>query len=93
MGSIFVGVLALFAVLSWAVAFMASIALVRMSSKGTRFRNYGRLGWWRFAELEADLGPGSLPHLSAYKRASIAFLICASAGLIIGGYLTTGARI
>jgi hypothetical protein len=39
-------------------------------------RNYYRLGWWKFAQIQADAGPAVETHIRTYKRAFIAFFVC-----------------
>jgi len=69
-------VVGLFAVLSWIVAIIAAVQIVSLAPQGTRFRNYYRLGWWKFADIRTDIGPAADVHIRTYQRAFIAFFVC-----------------
>lgn len=84
---IVIAILALFAVVAWVIAAIAAVQVIGMSPKGQKFRNYGRLGWWRFAELEAQLGAGVSTYLRTYQRAFIAFIVCILAATAVSGLL------
>ena len=90
--AILVAVLALLAVVAWVAAVIAAMRVVGVSPRGQRLRNYGRLGWWRFTELESDLGEVAVPHLRTYRRAFIAFMICVLAATAAGALLATQAQ-
>lgn len=91
MTGIVVGVVGLLAVFSWIVAVIAAIQVVRLAPKGERMRTYGRLGWWQFAQIRADLGEAVSPHITAYQRAVAAFLFLVIAGIAVGMFLATQA--
>ena len=82
---ILAGIVALFAILSLALAIREAIAIVRLSPASTGLRNYFLLGWWKFGELEAKIGPEAHPHLTIYKRAAIAFIVFVVIGVVLGG--------
>jgi hypothetical protein len=70
------GAIGLVAVLSWIVAVIAAIQIVGLAPKGTKIRNYYRLGWWKFADIKTDIGPAADIHIRTYQRAFIAFFVC-----------------
>jgi hypothetical protein len=82
---ILAAIVALFAILSLALAIREAIAIVRLSPASTGLRNYFMLGWWKFAELEARIGPDAQPHLMIYKRSTIAFVVFVIIGVVLGG--------
>ena len=82
---ILAGIVALFAILSLALAIREAIAIVRLSPASTGLRNYFLLGWWKFGEIEARIGPEAQPHLMIYKRSAIAFVTFVIIGLVLGG--------
>ena len=82
---ILAAIVALFAILSLAVAIREAIAIVRLSPASTGLRNYFLLGWWKFGELEARIGPDAQPHMMIYKRSAIAFVTFVIIGVVLGG--------
>ena len=82
---ILAGIVALFAILSLALAIREAMAIVRLSPASAGLKNYFLLGWWKFGELEAKIGPDAKPHLTIYKRAAISFLIFVVIGVVLGG--------
>jgi hypothetical protein len=84
MTGVFVGVIALFAVVAWIIAVISAIRIVGLAPKGQRIRNYVRLGWWQFADIRADLGPAADIPIRTYQRAFLAFFACILAGMVFG---------
>ena len=82
---ILAGIVALFAILSLALAIREAIAIVRLSPASTGLRNYFLLGWWKFGELEKRIGPDARPHLMIYKRCVVAFVAFVIVGVVLGG--------
>jgi hypothetical protein len=82
---ILAGIVALFAILSLALAIREAIAIVRLSPANTGLRHDFLLSWWKFGELEARIGPDARPHLAIYKRSAIAFVVFVVVGLVLGG--------
>jgi hypothetical protein len=64
---------ALIAFIAWAMAVLAALNVVQLAPKGEKLTSYFRLGLWRFADLEATIGPQVTPHLIRYKRAFLVF--------------------
>ena len=85
---ILAGVVALFALLSFAVAVREAMAIVHLSPKGSGLKTYFALGWWKFSAIEAQIGPEAKPHLSIYQRAVIAFIVFVLIGLVLSGLAT-----
>ena len=79
------GVIALFAVLAGGVAVVQAIAMVRVAPASERLASYLPLGWWKFPQLEAKVGPAGLPHLTIYKRAVSVSVVFVIVGLILSG--------
>lgn len=73
---IVLGVIGLFALLSWILAVISAIQIVSLAPRGTKIRNYYRLGWWKFADIRSDIGPAADVHIRTYQRAFIAFFVC-----------------
>ena len=73
--SILLSVIGLFAVFAWIVAVMSAIRIVRLAPKGAGMRTYGRLGWWKFDAIRQDVGLAADPHITAYQRAFVAFML------------------
>lgn len=84
--TILLGVIALFAILAFALAVMQAIAIVRLAPAGERLASYFALGWWKFGEIEARAGAGAAQHVAIYKRAAIAFIVFIIMGLILSGW-------
>lgn len=63
----------LIAFIAWAFAALAALNVVNLAPKGEKLTSYFQLGMWRFAALEAKLGPQVKPHLTRYKRAFYVF--------------------
>jgi len=82
---ILAGIVALFAILSLALAIREAVAIVRLSPASTGLGNYFLLGWWKFGELEARIGPDAQPHMMIYKRSAIAFVVFVIIGVVLGG--------
>jgi hypothetical protein len=87
-----IAVLGLFAVFAWGLALISAIRIVRMAPAGQRLGTYVRLGWWRFADVEAVIGPEVEPLLRTYRRAFLAFFFCVLAAIGIGGLLSVTAQ-
>lgn len=75
----------LIAFIAWAFAALSALNVVSLAPKGEKLSVYFQLGLWRFAGLEAKLGPAVTPHLVRYKRAFYVFfaVIIAVAALSI----------
>ena len=84
--SILLGVIALFAVLSLAMAIVQAVAIVRLAPASERLGSYMLLGWWKFGQLEQKAGPAAAPHLAIYKRAAIAFIVFIVLGVALSGW-------
>ena len=69
---------------AWIVAVWSAIAVIRLAPAGEKLRNYMRLGWWKFGEIEAAVGPAVVPHLKRYRIALLAFLAAVIGGIVIG---------
>ena len=82
-------ILAVLAFAAWAVAMSAALTVWRISPPGEKFGNYFRLGCWRFAALEARLGPDIRPVLSRFRLGIIVFLACIAIA-IAAGLMTVG---
>ncbi|MGX5842496.1 hypothetical protein ACWGTI_17415 [Mesorhizobium sp. ArgA1] len=82
-------ILIVFGFIGWAVAMWAALAVWRVSPPGEKFGNYVRLGSWRFAALEARLGPGIRQALSRFRLGIIVFLACLVIA-IATGLMTAG---
>src|SRR5215217_604577 len=87
--TILVGVIGLFAILSWVVAVIQALQIVRLAPKGERLGSYFALGWWKFDKIEAMAGPASVPHLQIYKRAVAAFLVFVVLGVVLSGWMAS----
>lgn len=76
---------ALIAFVAWAFAGLSALSVVQLAPKGEKLSSYFELGCWRFAALEARLGPAVTPHLVRYKRAFLVFFaaICAMLVLVL----------
>jgi hypothetical protein len=92
MMGVVVGVLGLFAVFSWAIAVISAVQIVRLAPKGQRMRTYGRIGWWRFDENRREIGPAADPHIQAYQRAFVAFIVCVVGSIGVSTLLSLTAR-
>lgn len=77
-------VLVVLALAGWAVAMWSALAVWRASPPGEKFANYFRLGSWRFAALEARLGPDIRPVLVRFRIGIIAFLACLAIAIATG---------
>lgn len=77
----FVG--ALIAFIAWAIAALNALIVCRVALPGEKLVTYFKLGLWKFAELEARLGPAVVPHLTRYKRAFLVFLATICAMLVV----------
>jgi hypothetical protein len=64
---------ALIAFIAWAIAAFSALNVVNLAPKGEKLTSYFQLGLWRFANLEARLGPQVKPHLVRYRRAFFVF--------------------
>lgn len=77
---------------AWGIAVISAIRIVSIAPKGQRMRTYGKIGWWQFAEVRAELGPAVEPHIRAYQRAFIAFLTLVIIAMIAGTLLGATAQ-
>jgi hypothetical protein len=84
--SVLLGVIVLFAVLSWIVAAVQAVAIMRLAGKAGHSWSDFLFGWWKFDALQAKAGPDSAPYLTIYKRAIAAFLLFVVLGLILSGW-------
>lgn len=64
---------ALIAFIAWAVAVLNALIITRLALPGEKLATYFKLGMWKFAEIEARLGPAVKPHILRYKRAFFVF--------------------
>lgn len=87
--AILIGVIALFAVLSLALAVAQGIAMVRVAPAGAQLGSFLPLGWWKFGRIADKAGPAAVQNLAIYKRAVIAFLVFVVLGLILSGVATS----
>lgn len=85
---ILIGVVALFAILSLALAVSKGIAMVRVAPASAQLGSFMPLGWWKFNRIAEKAGPAAVQHLAIYKRAVIAFLVFVVLGLILSGLVT-----
>ena len=74
---------ALIAFIAWAIAGLCALNVAGLAAKGEKLAAYFDLGRWKFADLEARLGPAVIPHLSRYKRAFLVFLATICALLVV----------
>jgi Na+-driven multidrug efflux pump len=86
---ILAGVIGLFASLSWIIAVIQAIRIVKLAPKGEKLGSYFALGWWKFDQIAAKAGPESLPVLETYKRAVIAFLVFVILGVLLSGWMAS----
>jgi hypothetical protein len=77
----FVG--ALVAFIAWAMAALSALSVVQLAPKGDKLTAYFDLGRWRFAALEARLGPTVTPHIVRYKRAFLIFFAAIGAIIVV----------
>ena len=84
---IVLAVLGLMAIFSWVVALASAIRIVSFAPKGQRMRTYGRIGWWKFADIRTALGPAVDPNIQAYQRSFVAFFVCLIASIAIGSMM------
>ncbi|KKC39319.1 hypothetical protein WH87_03610 [Devosia epidermidihirudinis] len=89
--AILIGVIALFAVLSLALAVAQGVAMVRVAPAGAQLGSFMPLGWWKFDRIAEKAGPAAVSHLAIYKRAVVAFLVFIVLGLILSGFATSQA--
>ena len=64
---------ALIAFIAWAIAVLNAMNITSLAPPGEKLATYFKLGMWKFAEIEALLGPAVKPHLMRYKRAFLVF--------------------
>lgn len=76
-------VAALVAFIAWAMAALSALSVVQLAPKGDKLTAYFDLGRWRFAALEARLGPTVTPHIVRYKRAFLVFFAAIGAIFIV----------
>ncbi len=74
---------ALIAFTAWAIAALNALIVSRLALPGEKLASCFRLGLWKFADLEARLGPAVVPHLARYKRAFLVFLATIGAMLVV----------
>ncbi|MEO6015385.1 MAG: hypothetical protein ABIQ30_17590 [Devosia sp.] len=73
--SIVLSVMGLLAVVSWVVAIISAIQIVGLAPKGSKMKIYGQLGWWRFDQIRAIVGPAGEKPIQAYQRSFMVFII------------------
>lgn len=76
-------VAALVAFVAWAMAALSALSVVQLAPKGDKLTAYFDLGRWRFAALEARLGPAVTPHIVRYKRAFLVFFATIGAIFVV----------
>jgi hypothetical protein len=76
-------VAALVAFVAWAMAALSALSVVQLAPKGDKLTAYFDLGRWRFAALEARLGPAVTPHIVRYKRAFLVFFAAIGAIFVV----------
>ncbi|HWA17533.1 MAG TPA: hypothetical protein VG757_00920 [Devosia sp.] len=91
MAPVILSVIGLFAIFAWIVALISAIRIVALAPKGSGLRTYGRLGWWQFTPIRAELGPAAEPHIIAYQRSFIAFFVCALGAIVVSSVLSGAA--
>ncbi|HEV7345239.1 MAG TPA: hypothetical protein VGN60_06370 [Devosia sp.] len=84
--SVLLGAIIVFAVLTFAVAAMQAVIMVRTAPSHENLAGFLPLGWWKFRQIEAKAGPGASQPLNIYKRAVIAFVVFVLLGLILSGW-------
>jgi hypothetical protein len=89
---ILLGVLGTLALFSWVVALISAIRVVSLAPKGKKFSVYGKLGWWKFDDIRALIGPTVEPHIRTYQRAFVAFIACVIISIVGGGLLSAVAQ-
>lgn len=87
--SVLLGVIAVFAVLSWIVAVIQAVAIMRLASREGHSWGDFLIGWWKFDAIRAKAGPDSESYLSIYKRAIAAFIFFLLLGLVLSGWMTS----
>ena len=85
--TILLGVIALFALLSAAVAVVQAMAISKLSPAG-KWQDW-TFGWWRFDAIAARAGLSGEEQAAIYKRAVIACLVFVIAGLLLSGWASS----
>lgn len=82
-------VLAALGFFAWGIAVLSAIRIVALAPKGQKLGTYGKVGWWQFGEIRAELGPQVEPLITAYQRSFVAFiglvLVAMVGGSVMGG--------
>ena len=90
--TILLGVLGTLAVFSWIIALISAIRVVGLAPKGQKLGVYGKLGWWKFDDIRAIVGPSGDQHIQTYQRAFVAFIACVLISIVGGGLLSAVAQ-
>ena len=77
-------IIGLAAVAAWALAVWSGMSLVSIAPRGGRLATLFDLGWWRFAAIEARIGPSAKTPIDRYRKAFLAFFLCILAGAAAG---------
>ena len=85
--AILLGVIALFAILSAAVAVGQAVAISKLSPAG-KWQDW-TFGWWRFDAITKRAGLSGEEQAAIYKRAVIACLAFLIAGLLLSGWASS----
>lgn len=83
-----VSIIGLAAIVAWAFAAWSAMSLVSIAPRGGRLATLSDLGWWRFAAIEARIGPSAKTPIDRYRKAFVAFFLCILAGAAAGVALT-----
>ena len=84
---IILSVVAVLAVFSWIIVAISVVRILMLAPKGKKVAVYGNLGWGKFDDIRAIVGPAADPHIRAMKRAGIAFVACVLIGMGLGAIL------
>ena len=79
-----VSIIGLAAVAAWVLVVWSAMTLVSIAPRGGRLATLNDLGFWRFAAIEARVGPDALTPIDRYRKAFIAFFLCILAGALAG---------
>ena len=74
---------ALIAFIAWSIAGLCVLNVAELAPRGGKLTACFELGRWKFADLEARLGPQAVPHLIRYKRAFLVFSATLCAMLVL----------
>ncbi len=85
--TILLGVIALFAILSAAIAVVQAVTISKLSPAG-KWQDW-TFGWWRFDAIATRAGLSGEEPVAIYKRAVIACLVFVISGLLLSGWASS----